>query len=246
MTVEKLREWWRARKSELAKILRQECRAMGACTDCGSEAGEFDVCLRCRGRRKRNLRRRRHEGMVKSGRAFYVLPKANGARYVVLPGFDSYAVGSDGTVWSRRSRGGSRAIWMKLKRCLNAYGYCVLALRHAGSTYRRMVNRMVLEGFLGPAPPGTEAAHLNGVRDDNRLENLAWKTPKENAKDKEIHGTHRRGEDCPYALMTEADVRLARSMRWRGMTPKEIGEILGFKPHTVGAATRGDTWKHVV
>lgn len=52
-----------------------------------------------------------------------------------------------------------------------------------------MVHRLMLEAFVGPCPPGMECRHLNGVADDNRLENLCWGTHLENEMDRRRHGT---------------------------------------------------------
>ena len=45
------------------------------------------------------------------------------------------------------------------------------------------LHRVILETFVGPAPEGAVARHLNDVRTDNRLENLAWGTQQENVDD---------------------------------------------------------------
>jgi hypothetical protein len=58
----------------------------------------------------------------------------------------------------------------------------------------RLVHRLVLEAFVGLCPVGHEGAHLNGNRTDNRRANLAWKTPRENAADRERHGATARGD----------------------------------------------------
>lgn len=58
-------------------------------------------------------------------------------------------------------------------------------IAHSG----RLVHVMVLEAFVGPRPDGYHAAHEDGTRDNNRLSNLAWKTPAENAADRRRHGT---------------------------------------------------------
>lgn len=52
-----------------------------------------------------------------------------------------------------------------------------------------LVHRLVLEAFVGPCPEGMECRHLNGDRSDNRLENLCWGTPKQQAEDRMKHGT---------------------------------------------------------
>lgn len=52
----------------------------------------------------------------------------------------------------------------------------------AGRAERTLaVDRCVLEAFVGPAPAGHEAGHLNGDRSDCRLANLRWCTDQEQA-----------------------------------------------------------------
>lgn len=43
------------------------------------------------------------------------------------------------------------------------------------------VHRLVLQTFIGPSE-GREVNHINGVKDDNRLENLQWVTHRDNIK----------------------------------------------------------------
>lgn len=44
------------------------------------------------------------------------------------------------------------------------------------------VHKLVLETFVGPCPAGYECEHLNRKRDDNRLQNLCYKTRSENQR----------------------------------------------------------------
>lgn len=82
-------------------------------------------------------------------------------------------------------------------------------------------HRMVLEAFVGPAAVGAVTRHLNGVRDDNRAENLAWGTYAENYADSVRHGT-------AYRLAPERVPDEKRVCRWCGrrhryQTPFECG-----------------------
>lgn len=54
----------------------------------------------------------------------------------------------------------------------------------------KFVHRIVLEAFVGAAPEGTETCHRNGIRVDNRLENLYWGTSSDNNNDIVRHGHH--------------------------------------------------------
>lgn len=55
---------------------------------------------------------------------------------------------------------------------------------------KRLVHRIVLEAFIGPAPDGSEACHDNDIPDDNRLENLRWDTRSANMCDRTKNGVH--------------------------------------------------------
>ena len=68
--------------------------------------------------------------------------------------------------------------------------YLSVALYTEGVRHELMVHHLVLEAFVGPRPEGHEARHLNGNCQDNRLKNLQWGTPEENAADKVKHRTH--------------------------------------------------------
>lgn len=83
----------------------------------------------------------------------------------------------------------------------NGNGYKTVMLRVGGRSTRFYVHRMILEAFVSlPPTEAHQAAHWNGVRDDNRLENLRWATPAENHADIDRHGTRRgpaRRSHCP-------------------------------------------------
>lgn len=72
---------------------------------------------------------------------------------------------------------------------LNHKGYPKVTLVSDSVLTTRVVHRLVLESFVGPKPDGMECRHLNGIRTDVRLSNLAWGTPTENAGDKFDHWT---------------------------------------------------------
>ncbi len=177
------------------------------------------------------------------------------ARYCNLStfGFDGYRVGEDGSMWSCIKR-----VWTKgVRGCKSVVSDEWSQLEtneHDG--YRRvtmrgkkvMVHDLVLLAFVGPAPDGMLCCHGNGIRSDNRLTNLRWGTPKENAEDMMRHGTHFRasGEANGEAELTEVEV-LAIRARYAagGVTQRQIAEERNVSQSTIWRAINSETWKHI-
>ena len=68
-----------------------------------------------------------------------------------------------------------------LKPYINNMGYAVLSLyaNHKQKTYH--VHELVAETFLVKVDGKNYIDHINGIKTDNRIDNLRWCTPKENA-----------------------------------------------------------------
>jgi hypothetical protein len=67
--------------------------------------------------------------------------------------------------------------------------YLTVVLCKSGVEETRLVHQLVLLGHIGPCPDGMECRHYDGKCTNNRLTNLRWGTRKENAADRERHGT---------------------------------------------------------
>ncbi len=59
-------------------------------------------------------------------------------------------------------------------------GYYMVHLRKDGLTVPCKIHRLVAEAFIGPAPEGLQVNHRDGVKTNNRAENLEWVTRSEN------------------------------------------------------------------
>jgi hypothetical protein len=134
---------------------------------------------------------------------------------------------------------------LRLKRKPSRNGRAYFYFYADGGSYQQ-VNRAVCWAFHGKPPSEKhEAAHLDGRADNNRPENLAWKTPTENAADKVRHGTAPIGARNAQARLNEAIVADIIGRYAAG----EKSESLAVEHHVttsnIRAVVRGDTWAHV-
>lgn len=105
-----------------------------------------------------------------------------------IPGFVGvYSATEDGTIWSHRNTKGNprkKPIALKSYDRGSKPSYKAVRLTDGKHHY---VHRLILEAFVGPVPAGKQVDHLNGIRNDNRLENLEYKTPSENNRNKRTY-----------------------------------------------------------
>jgi hypothetical protein len=172
--------------------------------------------------------------------------------YRDIPEWPGYRVGSDGTVWRAwvTCRAGRRLTdrWrpMKLATHRRGYRYVNLVPPEGGSYRSCRVHRLVLEAFVGPCPDGMECRHLNGVKADCRLENLAWGTPEQNRQDNRDLGTYQAGEQHTQAKLTEDAVRAIRARHAAGgVLQRELAEEHGVNVPTISGIVNRRTWRHV-
>ena len=105
-------------------------------------------------------------------------------------------------------KGGLRKVPRVLSPKRDRCGYLVVNLVDESARVRsRSVHRVVLEAFSGECGKGRIVRHLNGVRDDNRVDNLRWGTHAENSADRARHGTHgvRLSEEDARAILSSTE-----------------------------------------
>jgi DNA-binding MarR family transcriptional regulator len=122
------------------------------------------------------------------------------------------------------------------------HGYPRVTLTAPGRKVLRRVHCLVLEAFVGPRPPGLEIRHLNGVRADVRLENLAYGTREENSADRVLHQTSA-GVRNAHSKLTDEDVIAMRAAKADGL--KALAERFGISRSAVHRITTNRAWRHL-
>ena len=118
-----------------------------------------------------------------------------GEQWRSVPGYFDYEVSDQGRVRSRGRYVDTR--WDKqrwqpgrvLQQC-NQGRYLVVTLYRDKKPKLFLVQWLVLLAFVGPRPEDQEALHFDDDPHNNRLENLRWGTPSENARDCIRNGNH--------------------------------------------------------
>ncbi|XOQ12649.1 MAG: hypothetical protein ACFWTY_01360 [Shouchella clausii] len=168
-----------------------------------------------------------------------------------IKGFAGYQVSNQGRVRSvdiqyEYIQNGKRVRRMRkgkvLSPCNNGKGYMSVQL---GRKKRIYIHRLVAQAFI-PNPLGLSVInHLNGIRHDNRVQNLEWTTQLENTHYKYVTGTMMQGTSCHYSKLTDNDIPIIRTRIANGLTQREVAEEFGVTQTTISAIIRGEAWKHV-
>ncbi len=133
---------------------------------------------------------------------------------------------------------GSKCLIWPFARDSQGYG----VVRSGGKSMR--VHRKVCEAVNGPPQsPDHEAAHSCGKGHEGccTRRHLEWKTKKENADDRLIHGTHNRGERQWGAKITEAQAREILALKGL-IAQRHIAEMFSVSISIVGSIHSRRTW----
>mgnify|MGYP000545382998 FL=1 len=165
-------------------------------------------------------------------------------RYAPIPDLVGYEASEDGRVYSIRS-GARRELKPRLYK---GYMQVTVAVWVNGrkERHRKSVHRLVLSAFKGkPCEEMPHTRHLNGIPTDNRISNLAWGSPKENAADSKAHGNLGYGMKSRRRKLLEHQVVEILRRQSLGESKESIASDFGIHPEYIPHLVDGRCWPHL-
>lgn len=155
-----------------------------------------------------------------------------------------YSITRDGRIFCR----GQRKAWLILsvdKR--RGAGYLTAGLFDGVSYKRYRVHRLVATVFLDNPRNLPQVNHINGIKTDNRVENLEWCTGSENRKHAFRIGlsTPTTGEKNGMAKLNKAQVMAMREMKNNGASRKYLANLFSIDPAAVSNIINLKRWGHI-
>jgi hypothetical protein len=123
-------------------------------------------------------------------------------------------------------------------------GYHRVTLIKDSVCKRKYVHVLVAEAFIGKSD--LEVNHINGIKSDNRVENLEWVTKSDNIKHAYKIGLKKKynGSLNGNSFLTKEQV-IEIKYETSHLSQRQISQIYKIAQTTVSAIKRGVIWPHI-
>ena len=150
--------------------------------------------------------------------------------------FENYCVTKNGDVYSKKHK-------IYLKQSTLDTGYKQVSLCRDNKVYSKLVHRLVLESYIPNYENKPQDNHINGIKNDNRLENLEWNTRSENQKHSIKIGIRTtQGEKNSQSKISTDDVLYIFNSSERNYI---IAKKYNISPATICDIKKGRSWTHI-
>ncbi|WP_182442185.1 HNH endonuclease [Cereibacter sphaeroides] len=160
-----------------------------------------------------------------------------------------WTIKPDGTIWRQSRRIGNRHDGSSLlipcateraERLLPT-GYLMVRAMRNGVRTNGLAHRLVWQHAHGDIPDGMQINHRNGIKDDNRPENLELASATDQAK--HAHGSgliDQTGQRNPSAKLSDRQVaQIRNAYQQGGYTMEQLGQRFGVSFQAISKIVRG-------
>lgn len=166
-----------------------------------------------------------------------------------------YGITEEGQVWSYPKSWitGSNSMKMTtkgkfIKQRINNKGYLMISLSKNNRSKLKTVHRLIAQTYIPNSLNLPQVNHKNGIKTDNRAENLEWCTNAENHS----HGIklgllNQYGENNPSNKLTAKQVHKIRELYATGKySQQQIANTIKISRENVGLIVRRQRWTHIL
>lgn len=132
-----------------------------------------------------------------------------------------------------------------LKPSLQTKGYVNIVLQKNGKRKKILVHRLVAEYFIPNLDKKLQVNHINGIKTDNRVQNLEWVTHRENLDHAIKNNLTLKGKENRNSKLKDVDVIKIHSLLQKGVTTKELSESYNVSYSTIDGIRTNRYWKHL-
>jgi hypothetical protein len=130
-------------------------------------------------------------------------------------------------------------------RSVDRYGYVKRVLCKHGKMYHFTEHRLVATAFIENPENKSTINHINGIKTDNRVENLEWNTNLENKQHAISTGlTDLKGTNHPRCKLSEKDVLEIREIGFT-QTRTALSKKYGVSRNSILGIINRKYWNHI-
>ena len=149
-----------------------------------------------------------------------------------IKGFTHYQIDEQGNVYNTRTQ-------RYLKPTINNIGYKIVSLSDGSKKGWFLLHRLIAQ-YHKPNPNNHPIVrHLNDIKTDNRLENLAWGTYSDNMKDRS-----RNGYKEPKRKLNEDQVKKIIKLKGE-LSQRKIAKLFNVSQRTILRIHKQQTYKEI-
>lgn len=164
--------------------------------------------------------------------------------------YADYNIDTHGNVWScKTNKKYAFRAWRKMKPYLTGNGYHRICLYGKSSRGEKFaVHKIVALAFIPKKQGKPFINHINGIKTDNRVENLEWCTASENTKHAYSigHSPNNKGQNHGMSKLIDANINEIFEMRRMNFSQKSIATHFNVSKSTICEVLQRKKFKHIV